>query len=70
MSALTVLFLVDVCERLRISLTTAKRLRRAGAFPLPELPSLDRKVRYSSRDLDAFLAREGTTLRLMRKRSA
>ncbi|HXG57070.1 MAG TPA: helix-turn-helix domain-containing protein [Vicinamibacterales bacterium] len=55
-----ILFLSEVCQELRISLTTAKRLRRAGAFPIPELPSLDKRARFSSRDVDAFKAREGS----------
>jgi len=66
---LSVLFLADVCARLRISLTTAKRLRRAKAFPIPELPSLDKRARFSSRDVDAFVAREGS-LRIQGKRIA
>jgi predicted site-specific integrase-resolvase len=53
-----VLFDDDICRALRISLTTLKRLRRAGAFPIPELPSLDKRHRYSPRDLEAYLARQ------------
>jgi hypothetical protein len=63
-----VLFLAEVCVRLRISVSTAKRLRRRGAFPIPELPSLDKRARFSSRDVDAWLAREGT-VRLLRRRA-
>lgn len=53
-----VLFDEDICAELRISLRTLKRRRRAGAFPIPELPSLDKRHRYARRDVDAFLARE------------
>jgi hypothetical protein len=54
----SVLFLPEVCARLRISLTTAKRLRRARAFPIPELPSLDARPRFSSCDVDAYITRK------------
>ena len=64
----TVLLDADICRELRISLTTLKRLRRHGAFPIPELPSLDKRHRYARRDVDAFLARELSPRRL--KRSA
>ena len=69
-----VLFLPEVCKHLRISLTTAKRLRRAGAFPIPELPALDKRPRFSSRDVDAYVAREGQqphpSMQLARRRRA
>ena len=57
--ALAVLLDADICRELRISLTTLKRLRRHGAFPIPELPPLDKRHRYARRDVDAYLAREG-----------
>jgi hypothetical protein len=53
-----VLFDEDVCGVLRISLTTLKRRRHAGAFPIPELPLLDKRHRYARADVEAFLARE------------
>lgn len=66
----TVLFFAEVCADLRMSQTTGKRLKRAGAFPIPEiLPRLDRKDRYSSRDVEAFKAREGGGVRLVRRRA-
>lgn len=64
-----VLFDKDVCAELRISLRTLKRRRRAGAFPIPELPSLDRRHRYARRDVDAFLSREHRPLVVARKRT-
>ncbi len=51
-----VLFLDEVCEKLRISQRTAFRLRRHGCFPIPEIPSLDRRPRFSALAVDAFLA--------------
>jgi hypothetical protein len=53
-----VMFDADVCQELRISLRTLKRLRRARVFPIPELPSLDKRHRYARRDVDAYIARE------------
>jgi Helix-turn-helix domain len=58
-----VLFDADICDELRISRTTLKRLRRARAFPIPELPSLDKKHRYARIDVEAFLARTKLALR-------
>jgi hypothetical protein len=52
-----VMFDADVCKELRISLRTLKRLRRARAFPIPELASLDKRHRYARRDVDAYIAR-------------
>jgi hypothetical protein len=62
-----VMFDADICAELRISLTTLKRLRRHRAFPIPELPSLDKRHRYAWRDVDAFLERSGP-LTLARRR--
>jgi hypothetical protein len=64
-----VLFDADICQLLDLSLRTLKRRRRVGKFPIPELPSLDRKHRYARRDVEAFLAREGT-VRLVKRRTA
>jgi predicted site-specific integrase-resolvase len=66
---LAVLFDEDLCAELRISRRTLKRLRRAGAFPIPELPSLDKRHRYARRDVEAFLSRETESLFLARKRA-
>jgi hypothetical protein len=53
-----VLFDSDVCRELRISIDTLKRLRRRKAFPIPELPPLDKRHRYSRRDVEAYLMRK------------
>lgn len=58
----TVLFLDDVCRELRVSRTTVKRLRRHGAFPIPEMPSLDKRPRWSSDAVEAFKAEHATTV--------
>lgn len=45
--------------RLRVveSKRTLQKQRRAGTFPIPELPRTDRRRRYSRRDVIAFLER-------------
>lgn len=48
----------DVCRELRISRSTLKRLRRAGVFPIQELPSLDKHPRWSGVDVARFIERE------------
>lgn len=50
-----VYFLEDVCRELRCSRSTVKRLRRFGAFPIPELPSIDKRPRWSADAVEAFL---------------
>jgi hypothetical protein len=45
----------DICRELKISRTTLKRLRRAGAFPIEELPSLDKHPRWSGASVQKFL---------------
>ena len=47
----------DLSRLLKISRSTVKRLRRNGAFPIPELPSLDKHPRWSGVDVQKFLAR-------------
>jgi hypothetical protein len=53
-----VLYDADLCALLEISLRTLKRHRRLNIFPISELPRLDRRHRYSRRDVEAFLNRE------------
>ena len=67
----SVCFLEDVCRVLRISLTTAKRLRRHGTFPIPELPALDKRPRFSGAQLAAYIRgeREGRYSSWRRKRA-
>lgn len=51
-----VYFAEDICERLQISRSTLKRLRRVNAFPIPELPSFDKRPRWAIADVEAFIA--------------
>jgi hypothetical protein len=48
----------DICRLLNISVTTLKKLRRTGAFPIRELAALDRSHRYGRADVLAYLNRE------------
>ena len=51
-----VLFIEDVAGILRTSRSTIERRRRAGTFPIPELPSIDGRPRWSRQAVDRFLA--------------
>jgi hypothetical protein len=55
MSLPAVCLIDDICRELQISRSTLKRLRRAGAFPIPELPSLDKHPRWSRAAVEKFL---------------
>ena len=66
-----VCFLEDVCRILRVARRTAEKLRRHRAFPIPELPSLDRRPRFAGADVRAFLERRHTqTVTQTRRRVA
>jgi hypothetical protein len=54
-----VLFLDDLCARLRVSRRVVERLRRHGAFPIPELPALDKRPRWSRQAVERYLAGSG-----------
>jgi hypothetical protein len=53
-----VYLLEDLCRVLRISRSTLNRLRRSGAFPIQELPSLDKHPRWSGAEVTRFLEGE------------
>lgn len=42
-----VCFIPDVCRALKVSRRTVERLLRFDAFPIPTLPALDRRHRWS-----------------------
>ena len=52
-----VLFDSDLATALRTSERTVKRLRVTNALPIPMLPSIDRRKRYSREDVIRFLER-------------
>jgi predicted DNA-binding transcriptional regulator AlpA len=51
-----VLFIEDVAKVLRVSRSTIERRRRHGSFPVPELPCLDSRPRWSRQAIERFLA--------------
>ena len=48
----------DLCRVVRVTLSTLKRRRRNGSWPIPLLPSLDRKNRTGKPDVAASIARQ------------
>lgn len=50
-----VCFIADLCRILGVSRTTVEKLRRHRAFPIPELPALDKRPRWSGAAVRAFL---------------
>jgi hypothetical protein len=71
-SALTpdVLFIEDVARVLRTSRSTIERRRRAGTFPIPELPSIDERPRWSRQAVERYLASTNEGMRSRRGRRA
>ena len=69
-SALTsdVLFIEDVARILRTSRSTIERRRRAGTFPIPELPSIDERPRWSRQAVERYLASSNEGMRSRRGR--
>jgi hypothetical protein len=50
-----VCFLDDVSRILRVSRRTIEKLRRHGAFPIPEMRSLDKRPRWSGAAVIDFM---------------
>jgi hypothetical protein len=63
-----VYFIAEVALRLKVSRRTIEKLRRHRCFPIPELPSLDKRPRWARVEIEKFLA-SGSVLKL-RRRSA
>jgi predicted DNA-binding transcriptional regulator AlpA len=66
-----VLFIEDICIVLGMGRRSVERKLHYGAFPIPTIPSLDKRHRWSRSAVDAFLAqqRHGTkSTRLSRRR--
>lgn len=58
-----VCFLEDLARILRTSRRTLEKMRRARAFPIRELPSIDKRPRWSGDDVRRFLAHQRAPLR-------
>ena len=65
-----VLFIEDVVHVLRTSRSTIERRRRAGSFPIPELPGFDGRPRWSRQAVERYLASTKEGLRSRRGRPA
>lgn len=67
-----VLFLEDVAKLLRCSPSTVKRRLRARIFPVPPLPGIDKRPRWSKAALLRWIevGGSGTTERGRRRRTA
>ncbi len=65
-----VLFIDDVAHILRTSRSTIERRRRAGSFPIPELPSIDGRPRWSRQAVERYLASTNAGVRPRRGRPA
>lgn len=51
-----VLVLDELATLLRVSTKTIKLRLKAGTWPIRRLPGIDRKIRFSRVDVDAYLA--------------
>ena len=52
-----VLLLDELAGVLRASVRTIRRQIKAGTFPIPALPSMDRRRRWARSDVEHFLCR-------------
>ncbi|PYR31506.1 MAG: hypothetical protein DMF90_25505, partial [Acidobacteria bacterium] len=59
----SVLLLDEVARLLRVSRSTIERRRREGKFPIPELPPIDSRPRWSWHEVEKFLASSSGGLR-------
>lgn len=50
-----VLLLDDLCRVLKTSPRTVRRRLDAGVFPIPTLPGIDKKLRWSAQAVRRFL---------------
>jgi hypothetical protein len=53
-----VCLLEDLARILNTSRRTIERRRASGVFPIPELPSIDKRPRYSRDDVLKYLANQ------------
>lgn len=60
-------FIEDVAYWTETSVSTIKRLRRFKAFPVPELPSIDKRPRWSGQDVRRYIENETAARRSLRR---
>jgi predicted DNA-binding transcriptional regulator AlpA len=58
-----VLFQDELAILLRVSRATIERRRREGSFPIPELPGIDNRPRWSRRAVEQYLSSTKNGLR-------
>lgn len=58
-----VLTIEDVADAIETSPRTIKRRLRAGAFPIPELPGIDRKHRWAVSAVAEWIVTKGSKRR-------
>ena len=63
-----VLFIEDLVQIFRTSRSTIERRRRSGTFPIPELPAIDERPRWSRQAVERYLASTDGGLRSRRGR--
>ena len=63
-----VLFIEEVSHILRTSRSTIERRRRAGTFPIPELPCIDERPRWSRQAVERYLTSTNEGIRSRRGR--
>ena len=51
-----VLFQDELAILLRVSRATIERRRREGSFPIPELPGIDNRPRWSRKAVEQYLS--------------
>jgi hypothetical protein len=61
-----VCFIEDLTRWLGVSRTTIERLRRHDCFPIPEIPSLDKRPRWAGLAVRRFIEQGDTGQRLRR----
>lgn len=64
-----VCFIDDVARILRTSRRTIEKLRRHRAFHIPELPSIDKRPRWSGKDVREFIDNNQSMPRRLRRAS-
>jgi predicted DNA-binding transcriptional regulator AlpA len=58
-----VLFQNELASLLRVSRATIERRRREGSFPIPELPGIDNRPRWSRRAVEQYLSSTTNSVR-------
>jgi hypothetical protein len=61
-----VLFIDDVARMMRTSRSTIERRRRRGSFPIPELPAVDNRPRWSRQAVERYLSSTSGGMRVRR----